>query len=150
MSEQEQLKKNAEEAYRKQRALELNKYLDALSARVSKELATAKRASMIQAGICVAWILTNFLHNEIVFAVGWLVFLSGLMYSHWCDRTLKGTFGEFHGALKTLYLLGLLDEDPDGMRGKRKKKRAWSDGMAMVKRWATEKKAAQDKVYSPA
>lgn len=150
MSEMEQLKKNADDALRKQRYDALNLYIGELSVTIDAALLKSRKASLIHMATCVGWIATIFTGVSWLHAVGWFAFLVTLLYSTYCDREFSKAIAEFDGMHNTLKLLGLITCECDKHGKKRKRKRVLNEMRDVVKGWAIKKKEAQDKVFAPA
>lgn len=75
------------------------------------------------------------------------VFVFSLIYDAYRWALLQRAFGKFFGAVETLRILGFIP--PRDGEDTRNKKPIFEEGVSMVKRWFTEKKEAQEKVYAP-
>lgn len=149
MSEMEQLKKNAEEALRLQRHRELAKYIDELGEKTEVAHLKAGKAILIHLVACVGWIASSFVPGEWASLVGWVAFLVSFIYMSWCQRDFAAALGEYRGMHNTLKILGMIDCTCGGHGKKKKRRRTMNEYADVVKGWFADKKAAQDKVYSP-
>jgi len=146
----DKLKEEADKAYRVQRFTAVNEYIEKVSAKIDVLFKKARLAASIHMGVCVFMMISGFFHNPLMTITALLLMLLSMGRMAYWDRKLSRQFGEFHGALKVLHLLGLLDFDPDETMKRAKKRRfAWLDGLNLVKKWSADKKAAQDKVFAP-
>lgn len=146
MSEMEDLKKSAEHQKAVQTMQGVSDYLDRLTAAID----TARRAHSFSTALWfvawLGWVASGFSGIEIEY-IFLMVYLFALIYDQYRFREMTNAFREFRGAIEILKLLGYVNL-PD--RGDRQKRKIFEEGVSMVKRWFTQKKEAQEKVYAPA
>lgn len=147
MSEMEQMKKNADDAYRLQRFQEVSEYIDKLLAEAKHCLFWSLRAATVYLVCWLAWVVLGLVSPVLGHSVGVLLFFGGLVFQHYWDRRAARAMGELDGAFKTLELLGLMP--PDGTRRPRKRK-PLQEMVDKVRSWAVEKQKAKEKAYAPA
>lgn len=153
MSEIEELKKATDESLRQQRMKDLIVHLQVLTDNVEKARKLRNRGGIvfhITWGIWVAGgILDYFLHLDHVFSeVAFLFFILGWSYDHYTRVEFFEALGKYIGAIEVLEVLGVIDpRSPRGVKNKKKRPQAMVD---LVKKWATQKKQAQEEVYQPA
>lgn len=146
MSEMEELKKNTEMAKVAQQFTELSQYIEKLGGAIDEALRRRKTSSRIYILTWLAWVIAG-LFNHLLGDLFESVFILALIYDAYRFAILRSAFGEFRGAMEVLRILGMLPPRPDP---REKKKRAiFSEGIEMVKRWASSKKKAQEEVYAP-
>lgn len=148
MSEQKELQKGVAESKVRTRVEELSKYLDGMSVKIEEAIAREKGSWLIYGVGWGSWLAVGFLRDPSANNLMELIFIMTIFYQGYCRQRTAGLIGEFMGAIRTLEILGFLP--PTISRGNRKKKRLWSEGADLVKRWAASKKMTQEKVYAPA
>lgn len=156
MSEMEELKRNAEISKAKQHIDAMNAYIQQISAELDHAWRKEHQSWTVYIIAWLVWVLSNFVNHiplwgPIIDMLGFFIFLGGWLYTFYWGRELALVGGKYKGMMKTLFLLGYIDWDPEdpGHRA-RLKEGVWAKGAALVKSWATKKKAAQDKVFAPA
>lgn len=157
MSEMEQLKENAEKAKVIQTLDAVSKYIHEISESCDHRLRWSLRCDILE-GIAFFgyWtILTTALFMDapddvrrICMDFAFLVVLVAMFRSWKATRLWREKEGEWTGATKMLQLFGMLP--PDKEKGIKNKKKLWSEGIEMVKRWAEEKAAQLKKGFAPA
>lgn len=157
MSEMEQLKENAEKSKLVQTLGDVSKYLDSLMEECSTRLKASFRADGLVLftffGYFAVLIVALFgnldpvirrLATELTFMVELVaIFRSWHFTKRWREKE-----GEWNGAVNVLRILGMVP--PEQERGIKNKKKIFSEGIELVKRWFTQKKEAQEKMYAPA
>lgn len=157
MTEMEELKQNAEQAKVKQTLDGISAYMDQLVEECDIALKKSLRADSLLmltfAGYFAVLTIAVFadldpmirrLHTELMF----MVELVALFRQFYFTKVWREKEGEWTGFCNTLRILGMLP--PRGEKGIKNKKKLWSEGIAMVKRWAEEKAAELKKGFAPA
>ncbi len=146
MSEMDDLKLEAEASRVRAQYEAINTYMDTLTTAINAAENKYRISKVIYTIMCLVWMGTIFLPNEVTY-LGLLGFMFALMYDGYCFTKLMCAYREFRGAIEILRILGFIPpRPPEG----EKKRKLWSEFTDMVKGWATNKKAAQDKVFAPA
>ena len=153
----ENLKKAADASKVAQTFDGISKYIDRLSDECDERIKKSLRADTLMlftfVGYFAVMLVALFgdldpvirrLHTELIF----LVELIAVFRAWHFTKEWRAKEGEWDGAINVLRLLGMLPEAKD--RGVKNKKPLFSEGVEMVKRWFTQKKEAQEKVYAPA
>lgn len=157
MTEMEELKANTEKAKVHQTLDAIGKYIHQLSDECDERFKMTLRADALVmftfVGYFAVMLIALFgdlpyevrrMHTELIFCVELVaIFRSWYFTKQWREKE-----GEWTGATQILRLLGMLH--PEKERGVKNKKKLWSEGMAMVKRWAEEKAAQMKKGFAPA
>lgn len=149
MTETEQLQENARKSLVESRYKELNEYMDSLHIRMEAHFKEMKQTLYLMVATWIVWMAVGFLDNLPLHLAAFSLYFASFLFMQWRERKMQKTAGELRGALKVMRILGMIDFDWDSI-GSKKKRKILSEYADMVKGWFTEKKKAQDKVYSPA
>ena len=157
LTETERLKQNTEKSKVVQTLDAVGKYIHEISESCDHRLRWSLRCDVLE-GIALLgyWvILTTALFmnapddvRRICTDLALGVVLVAMFRSWKATKLWREKEGEWVGATKMLQLFGMLP--PDKERGIKNKKKLWSEGMEMVKRWAAEKAAQLKKGFAPA
>lgn len=147
MSESEDLKKNADISRATQQVDALRKYLQFLNARISETRSRQKSSFKIWALAWLAWVVGGAFNPGMNYVL-LIMFMLTWFYDSFRLTQLMKAYAEYRGAIRVLEILGHLKVDED--QGDRKKRKIFEEGVSMVKRWFSEKKAVQEKAYAPA
>jgi hypothetical protein len=149
MTEEGQLRESADRSHALQRAKDMNNYIDLLSERIDYTQKRYNDSNWIYLVAWLSWVIVGFLHDYVSYQIMTFVFILALFYTSVRLVEWRNAVGMLIGTIRTLEILGFVDPIQRS-DGKKKKKRLWSEGFDIVKRWAFSKKSAQEKVYKPA
>lgn len=149
MTEHEELKKNADESFLKQRNTELNAYMDLLHDNIGLALKKTKESLVILMVVWVALMASSFSGIGFLHTIVFVSYILAFAHVIYRDRKAVQAVTELKGALKILRILGLIDYDWDSL-GSRRKRRTLMELVDVVKGWAVKKQKAQEEVYAPA
>lgn len=158
MSETDDLKLETQKQAMMQKMDSISQYLDMLIKKSSDTFYWSMRADALEffsfsgyTAIAFACSLTHTSKDmtDLYLNLAWLVVLTAIFRGWNLNREWAKAEAEWKGAITILNLLGMVPPPPDRTRDK-KKVGVWSEGIDMVKGWATKKQAAQEKVYAPA
>ena len=159
MTETEELKKNTEQAYMLQRIEAVRQYIHKISEESIVLMKATFKADAIEGTfflvyfislIALYWFDVPADTRRVILDYAFLAAVFAMLHAWKVRAQWREKEGEWIGATTALAKLGILPERPeDGDRIKRKRK-IWSEGIAMVKRWAEEKAAELKKGFAPA
>lgn len=150
-----ELKENAEKSRALSQMEDISKYLNELSEKIYESIIWTLRGDALQAlsfGGYFAVALTgslmdcpeemlSFYQNLMI-----MVLLITTFRSWHLEREFAKAKSEWNGAVNVLRLLGMLP--PAGIPRERKRGEVWSEGVAMVKSWFSQKKKSQAEAYA--
>lgn len=148
MTEDQQLKENAEKQYREQRLAELDAYMTKLANRCHEAFKKSLWSGLYVLVAFIVMIGLSFV-NDIIGTVAMVIYFGILAYSIYTDRVVAKCMGELEGAARVLKILGLSDIDWDEL-GKTRRRRVWSSMVDTVKGWSIKKQKAREEAYKPA
>lgn len=125
MTETEQLKRNAQEQYVKERHEELQAYLRSLFDELNARSAIRDRWFKLEIAAFITSLITLFTAPELVHSLAFLLWMICLLVGVHYDRKLVRINGIITGVFKTLEIMGLLTveiEDEPPKKKSRKKK----------------------------
>lgn len=147
MSEIEDLQKSVNESKARQQVEALSVYLDKLCDAIDLARNRHRSSSIIYGITWFIWVISGFfsgIWNQLFETL----FIFALVYDALRFSQRMKAHGEFTGCIETLRILGMIP--PTDQSGHSNKRHFWSEGIAMVKGWATKKKKVQEEIYQPA
>lgn len=148
MTETEQLKKETERQYAKQRTDELITYIETLNRAVDVRRTKLLKATGVFVLAWVVWIGSGVLvGGATAFGIGFALYFMALFYTHYHDKQYEKAKSELYGAWRVLEILGMAETRN---HWRRKKRRSWKEGADIVRSWFKKKKQAQQGAYAAA
>lgn len=115
MTEMEQLKKNADEQYVKERYDEVVEYIRKLSKEVDDLGVKSKKINAIELGLIAAQLIATVFAPDFVWAVFWVGWFFTMLHRVYnIDMPRRFKLGKMLGAIETLEILGIVTKTEDG------------------------------------
>lgn len=155
MTEEETLKKNAEKSKVLSQLGDVIKYLEEIDKEIQRRVVIASKLNSIfkvllvtYAILSVATFFTDDVIVNVLSVISFFAFLISILFALVAIGGVREKMQEVVGVAKTLYILGLVDEDIDSSLGKKKRQKKVLAEIA--KMWEKEKKQQQEAVYGTA
>jgi hypothetical protein len=121
MTEMEQLKKNTEEQYAKEKFAALFAWTDEVEAEWDLAIKESKKNLNITLVVIIVQMILGFGFNSPLWILCYLLWLILFMRQGVLQARCQKHRGRLNGAFKALYLLGMADIDIEQKRGKKRK-----------------------------